>query len=196
MAVGLKRLISTQQGIKEQNSWATWYEMCHPQVNRLQPPKLICLGLIKSSRGSMKMNSKDQMREKYQGNHVWFTFISSYNRKLLPRAVRFMNLLTAFYRNSVLPAFDLKETHLSVHQCPLASWIVAAWNSSLSDILNPALDTNVLCEANLLYSQSFLEKVDEKTQMRPCFTVWLSLYNRLQVEFGGKWGQESVTLRP
>ena len=37
MAVGLKRLISTQQGIKEQNSWATWYEMCHPQVNRLQP---------------------------------------------------------------------------------------------------------------------------------------------------------------
>lgn len=51
MVVGLKWLISTQQGIKEQNSWATWYEICHPQVDRLQPPKLICLGLFKSSSG-------------------------------------------------------------------------------------------------------------------------------------------------
>ena len=67
MAVGLKRLISTQQGIKEQNSWATRYEMCHPQVNRLQPPKLICLGLIKSSRGSMKMNSKGSNEREVSG---------------------------------------------------------------------------------------------------------------------------------
>lgn len=53
MVAGLKWLISTQQGIKEQNPWATWYEMCHLQVDRLQSPKLICLGLFKSSRGGI-----------------------------------------------------------------------------------------------------------------------------------------------
>lgn len=67
MVFGLKWLISTQQGTKGQNSWATWCEMCHPQVNRLQPPKLICLGLIKSSKGSIKMNSKGSNKREASG---------------------------------------------------------------------------------------------------------------------------------
>lgn len=41
--------------------------MFHAQVNSLQPPKLICLGLIKSSKGSMKMNSKGSNKREASG---------------------------------------------------------------------------------------------------------------------------------
>lgn len=39
-----------------------------------------------------------------------------------------------------------------------------------------------LCKVHLLHSQYFLEKVDKKTQMRPCFTDWLSWCGKVQVK--------------
>lgn len=110
-----------------------------------------------------------------------FAFISSYNREPLPCAVKFMILLTVCYRNSAFSAFDLRETHLSVHQCPLASWM---WQHRILQCLTfpnwPGIQGFVQSKSTIL--QHFLEKVDKKTQMRPCFTVWLSLCGRVQGE--------------